>query len=208
MTPDRTVRVRRFVLEEITSLSRLNVRRHAASPTPFDSNNRSKMSSLSMRGRLRTGTNRRPRVVFHCQATPRSRRTVCAFVTSSKQPLSAKGDEPHECRAARLSAERCSIARHPARARRRRGPSKSGALWLIVGAPIPAEPRGSESRCLRTQVSANRPHGGDCRSGSVAVADASNSRGHDRSKTRGRRSRRVDGERRRNACEASPSSNV
>jgi len=54
----------------ITSLSRLNVRRHAAFPIPFDSNNLSRMSSLSMRGSSRAGANRRPRVVFPLPGSP------------------------------------------------------------------------------------------------------------------------------------------
>ena len=54
----------------IASLSRLNVRRHAASPTPFDSNKRSRMSSLSIRGRLSAGANRRAKVVFPLAGRP------------------------------------------------------------------------------------------------------------------------------------------
>jgi hypothetical protein len=54
------------------SLSRLSLRRQAASPTPLDSNSLSRMASLSISGSLIAGASRRASVLFPLHGRPES----------------------------------------------------------------------------------------------------------------------------------------
>jgi hypothetical protein len=104
---------------KISSLSRLNVRRQAASPIPLAWKKVSRMSSLSMTGRFSAGPNRRASVLFPLAGKPEitmnglrigGRAALPALLSSLFSP---RGAHPRE------RALRRSRTRYPRAGRRR-----------------------------------------------------------------------------------------